>query len=87
MTFYERLQQETAAERNALLAVPIIGKALSGQVTLEQYIAFLTQAYHHVKHTSPLLMACGGRQVLRTFRLSSGESDGDQGSASRSHLA
>jgi len=61
MTFYEELQQATAAERNALLSVPIIGKALQGQVTLDQYIAFLTQAYHHVKHTSPLLMTCGGR--------------------------
>jgi len=61
MTFYEELQQATAAERGALLSAPIIGKALQGQVTLEQYIAFLTQAYHHVKHTSPLLMTCGGR--------------------------
>ena len=61
MTFYEELQQATAAERGALLSVPIIGKALQGQVTLDQYIAFLTQAYHHVKHTSPLLMTCGGR--------------------------
>jgi len=61
MTFYEELQQATAIERGALLSVPIIGKALQGQVTLEQYIAFLTQAYHHVKHTSPLLMTCGGR--------------------------
>ena len=61
MDFYEKLQLATATERNALLSVPIIGKALAGQVTLDQYIAFLTQAYHHVKHTSPLLMSCGGR--------------------------
>jgi len=61
MTFYEELQHATAAERAALLSVPIIGKALAGQVSLDQYIAFLTQAYHHVKHTSPLLMTCGGR--------------------------
>ena len=61
MTFYEELQQATTAERNTLLSVPIIGKALQGQVTLDQYLAFLTQAYHHVKHTSPLLMTSGGR--------------------------
>jgi pyrroloquinoline quinone (PQQ) biosynthesis protein C len=30
-------------------------------VTLKQYVAFLTQAYHHVKHTTPLLMACGAK--------------------------
>ena len=59
--FYEELQQATGPERNALLSVPIIGRALQGQVTQAQYIAFLTQAYHHVKHTSPLLMSCGGR--------------------------
>ena len=28
---------------------------------LDSYLAFLGQAYHHVKHTVPLLMACGGR--------------------------
>ena len=26
-----------------------------------RYIAFLREAYHHVKHTVPLLMACGSR--------------------------
>lgn len=61
MSFYEELQQATAPERNALLSVPIIGRALQGKVTLDEYVAFLTQAYHHVKHTSPLLMTCGGR--------------------------
>lgn len=34
---------------------------MSGQVALHSYIAFLTEAYHHVKHTVPLLMACGAR--------------------------
>ncbi len=26
-----------------------------------QYVAFLSRAYHHVKHTVPLLMGCGSR--------------------------
>jgi hypothetical protein len=30
-------------------------------VSREGYRAFLTEAYHHVKHTVPLLMACGAR--------------------------
>ena len=34
---------------------------MQGQVSMDSYIAFLTQAYHHVKHTVPLLMACGSR--------------------------
>jgi pyrroloquinoline quinone (PQQ) biosynthesis protein C len=61
MSFFEQLQQATQAEQAELQSVPIIRKALAGQVTLKQYVAFLTQAYHHVKHTTPLLMACGAR--------------------------
>jgi pyrroloquinoline quinone (PQQ) biosynthesis protein C len=61
MSFFEQLQQATQAEQADLLSIPIIRKALMGQVTLKQYVAFLTQAYHHVKHTVPLLMACGSR--------------------------
>ncbi len=60
-TFFQRLQQETAAERDYLLASPLITAALQGDITLEEYVAFLGQAYHHVKHTTPLLMAVGSR--------------------------
>ena len=61
MSFYDRLQAETAAERASLLAQPLFADALAGRVTVPLYIAFLTQAYHHVKHTVPLMMACGAR--------------------------
>jgi pyrroloquinoline quinone (PQQ) biosynthesis protein C len=61
MSFYQHLQQATATERASLLGAPIIGAALSGQVDRRQYIAFLQRAFHHVKHTVPLLMACGAR--------------------------
>lgn len=61
MNFYERLQQETASERDYLMASPIIVDSLSGKVSLSDYVAFLQQAYHHVKHTTPLLMATGAR--------------------------
>ena len=61
MEFFDQLQQQTSAEREYLLAAPIIHSALAGTATRAQYIAFLTQAYHHVKHTVPLLMACGAR--------------------------
>jgi pyrroloquinoline quinone (PQQ) biosynthesis protein C len=59
MLFFEELQRRTAAERDALFAIPVIQDCLAGRVTREQYLAFLAQAYHHVKHTVPLLMACG----------------------------
>jgi pyrroloquinoline quinone (PQQ) biosynthesis protein C len=61
MSFYEQLQIDTQAEQASLQSAPVIQKALAGAVSLDLYIAFLTQAYHHVKHTLPLLMACGSR--------------------------
>jgi pyrroloquinoline quinone (PQQ) biosynthesis protein C len=39
----------------------VIGRCLAGDVTRELYVAFLTEAYHHVRHTVPLLMAVGAR--------------------------
>lgn len=61
MTFHEQLARATAADREFLVSAPIIQRCLSGDVTRELYVAFLTQAYHHVRHTVPLLMAVGAR--------------------------
>ena len=61
MTFFHTLQDRTAAERDHLLTAPVLQLAVDGKLSLETYIAFLTEAYHHVKHTVPLLMACGAR--------------------------
>jgi len=61
MNFYQTLLKATEQERNELLSLPLITQGANGQISLATYIAFLTQAYHHVKHTTPLLMACGGR--------------------------
>jgi len=65
MSFFEELQAATSAERTALFSVPVIREALAGQVSVESYRAFLTQAYHHVRHTVPLMMACGARLPRR----------------------
>ena len=65
MSFFETLQTQTSAEREALFAVPVIREALAGVVSLEGYQAFLGQAYHHVRHTVPLMMACGARLPAR----------------------
>lgn len=65
MSFFDTLQSATHTERQALFAVPVIRDALGGTVSLEGYIAFLTQAYHHVRHTAPLMMACGARLPSR----------------------
>ena len=61
MTFFERLQQATESERQQLLSVSLIDKALNGTITLNEYKSFLQEAYHHVKHTVPLMMAAGSR--------------------------
>src|SRR5690606_41543256 len=61
MTFYNQLVSATREHRSRLLAAPLIKQALAGQISRDQYIAFLTEAYHHVKHTVPLLMATGAR--------------------------
>ncbi|WP_374383219.1 TenA family transcriptional regulator [Dongia sp.] len=63
--FMDDLVTGTTAERNALLGLPLIQKALRGEVSRAAYIEFLTQAYHHVRHTVPLLMTCGARMPDR----------------------
>jgi pyrroloquinoline quinone (PQQ) biosynthesis protein C len=61
MGFFNELIAATSVERARLQALPIIRDTLAGRVTLPEYRRFLGEAYHHVKHTVPLLMACGAR--------------------------
>lgn len=65
MSFHDHLLAQTASERQSLLQIPIIGHALAGRIDRGDYLAFLQQAYHHVRHTVPLLMACGSRLPAR----------------------
>ena len=65
MNFFDTLQDATQQERQALFNLPIIRDALEGKVSLESYRAFLAQAYYHVRHTVPLMMACGARLPSR----------------------
>lgn len=64
MPFFDELIQATEEARNEMLSVPQLQSGVQGDISLETYIAFLTEAYHHVKHTVPLLMACGSRLPL-----------------------
>lgn len=57
MTFFQRLITETAQGQQTLAAVPQIQDGLAGAISRETYIAYLTEAYHHVKHTVPLMQA------------------------------
>jgi pyrroloquinoline quinone (PQQ) biosynthesis protein C len=58
---YSLLNTRTASDRADLQSIPVIARALRGEATRDLYLAFLTQAYHHVRHTVPLLMAVGAR--------------------------
>jgi pyrroloquinoline quinone (PQQ) biosynthesis protein C len=58
---FEELVRRTGPARAGLVAIPVIQDCLAGRVTRAQYLAFLGEAYHHVSHTVPLLMACGSR--------------------------
>lgn len=61
MSAYQRLLAETRNERDAMLAIPLLTRAQRGEVSHAEYLAFLGQAYHHVRFTVPLMMACGAR--------------------------
>ena len=65
MSFHARLLDQTADARAGLVTLPVIQQALAGAIARETYVAFLTQAYHHVRHSVPLLMACGARLPAR----------------------
>ena len=61
MKLFESLRDAVAMERDYLFSSPIIVDALRGDITRPQYVAFLKEAYFHVRETVPLLMACGSR--------------------------
>lgn len=65
MTFHDLLLASTAEARATLIAAPIVAATLRGEVSLPSYLAFLTEAYHHVRHTVPLLAACRARLPQR----------------------
>jgi pyrroloquinoline quinone (PQQ) biosynthesis protein C len=59
--FFVQLQTETQTAREQFLKIDQLVRGTKGDIPLAAYIAYLVQAYHHVKHTVPLLMACGSR--------------------------
>jgi pyrroloquinoline quinone (PQQ) biosynthesis protein C len=61
MTFYERLTAETAAQREAFLHIPLVQCSVLQGASRDTYLAFLEQAYHHVKHTFALLALAASR--------------------------
>lgn len=65
MSFHDDLCARTEDQRQGLLEVPVIQDALRGIVSRASYVAFLGQAFQHVRHTVPLLEACRDRLPAR----------------------
>jgi hypothetical protein len=61
LPFHQQLELETRRDRARLLAAPIIRETFAGRIELAGYLAFLREAYHHVRHTVPLLTAFRNR--------------------------
>ncbi|WP_166267807.1 TenA family transcriptional regulator [Marinobacter caseinilyticus] len=72
MSFFETLQTETAEARNHVMTAPVLAAVGKGQFYKASYEYFLSQAYYHVKHTVPLMMACGARLPDRLEPVRSG---------------
>ena len=68
MSFYDRLMSETAKDREAFLAIPIVQHAIRHGASRSLYIDFLTEAYHHVKHTFPLLALAASRTTDERYQ-------------------
>jgi pyrroloquinoline quinone (PQQ) biosynthesis protein C len=61
MSFYDRLMDETSTDRESFLAISIVQDAIRNGAPRGLYLDFLTEAYHHVKHTFPLLALAASR--------------------------
>lgn len=61
MSFYAELRRATAPEAQQLLSVPQLIDGLAGKISKDTYVAYLTEAYHHVKHTASLMAAAKAR--------------------------
>ncbi len=68
MSFYDRLIAHTAAAREGFQAIPLIREVMGGGATRAMYLDFLAQAYHHVRHTFPLLASAAARTTDLSYQ-------------------
>jgi pyrroloquinoline quinone (PQQ) biosynthesis protein C len=61
MKFFDKLKIETQQAQQYLLDSPIFARCFAGSISVDDYVVFLQQAFHHVKHTVPLLMLAGSK--------------------------
>ena len=68
MSFYDRLMDETSKDRESFIAIPIVQHAIRNGAPRGLYLEFLTQAYHHVKHTFPLMALAASRTADERYQ-------------------
>ncbi|HEY1982335.1 MAG TPA: iron-containing redox enzyme family protein [Xanthobacteraceae bacterium] len=61
MSNFQQLAQESAPARQQFMEIPLIQEVLRMGAPKDVYLDFLSQAYHHVKCTAPLLASAAGR--------------------------
>ena len=61
MSFFETLAADTKDEQQVLLSVPQLQDGLAGRISRQTYLDYLAEAYHHVKHTVPLMRLAQSR--------------------------
>ena len=68
MSFYEQLVAETADSRDAFLSIPLVRATIRNGASRSLYLDFLTEAYHHVRHTFPLLALAASRTADERYQ-------------------
>lgn len=59
--FFDRLVAETREAQARFAMTPQLIAGLTGRITVTDYIAYLTEAFHHVRHTVPLMQEARAR--------------------------
>jgi long-chain acyl-CoA synthetase len=60
-SFFETLVMESAPQQGYLIATEQIQRGLAGAISRQTYLEYLAEAYHHVRHTVPLMQAVKSR--------------------------
>jgi long-chain acyl-CoA synthetase len=60
-SFFESLVMESAPQQGYLVATEQIQRGLAGTISRETYLEYLAEAYHHVRHTVPLMQLAKSR--------------------------
>lgn len=63
--FFDELEAATFRDRLRFLTIPQVRAGLAGTISARAYIDYLGQAYHHVRHTVPLMQAARARLADR----------------------